>query len=146
MALLFRFGRSVLIGLLATPVAGVAGAVVLLIATWWMQEAVLFWAAPGFLFFGVVFGSWHAAPVVLGVLPVLAAAGLTGKTQRARGLWLGLAGVAGAFRMYAIEPETMAGDNAAGWVVILAGGMGGLAAGTIFWVARAWITEGRRGR
>lgn len=88
---------------------------------------------------GVIFGSWHAAPVTLGALPVLAAAGLL-RTGRSAGLlWLALAAVLGAFRMYAIKPETMAGEDPVGWAVILAGGAGGLVGGGLFLLAKRLI-------
>jgi hypothetical protein len=135
----YRYARALLIGAGATPLAALAGAVVTFVAVWITQQEVTLIAAPFFVFMGVIFGSWHAAPVTLGVLPVLAAAGLLRAGRGPMGLWLALATVIGAFRMYAIEPETMAGEDPVGWAVILAGGVGGLTGGVVFLLARRWI-------
>ncbi|MEY3774793.1 MAG: hypothetical protein RLZZ129_1573, partial [Verrucomicrobiota bacterium] len=80
---------------------------------------------------------------MLGVLPELAAAGLLRAGRGPICLWLALAAVIGAFRMYAIEPETMAGEDLVGWAVILAGGVGGLTGGWVFLLARRWIWRER---
>jgi hypothetical protein len=135
----YRYARALLIGAGATPLAALAGAVVTFVAVWITQEEVTLIAGPVFIYLGVIFGSWHAAPVTLGVLPMLTAAGLMRDGRGAGLLWLALAAVLGAFRMYAIEPETMAGEDPVGWAVILAGGVGGLVGGGLFLLAKRWI-------
>jgi hypothetical protein len=143
MHLIHRYARALLVGAGATPAAAWAGAMLLFIAVWITQQEVTLIAAPYFVFMGVIFGSWHAAPVTLGVLPVLAAAGLLRDGRGPMCLWLVLAAVSGAFRMYAIEPETMAGEDPVGWAVIMAGGAGGLTGGVVFQLARRWIVRER---
>lgn len=135
----YRYARALLIGAGATPLAALAGAVVTFVAVWITQQEVTLIAAPIFIYIGVVFGSWHAAPVTLGILPALAAAGLLRAGRGPMCLWLVLASVIGAFRMYSIEPETMAGEDLVGWAVILAGGAGGLSGAAMFLLARRWI-------
>jgi hypothetical protein len=80
----YRYARALLIGAGATPLAALAGAVVTFVAVWITQQEVTLIAAPIFIYFGVIFGSWHAAPVTL---PVLAAAGLlrTGRSTASFG-------------------------------------------------------------
>ncbi|HRI83009.1 MAG TPA: hypothetical protein PLF88_11265 [Opitutaceae bacterium] len=143
MQLIHRYVRALLIGVGATPAAALAGAILMFVAVWVTQQEVTLLVAPFFIYIGVVFGSWHAAPVMLGVLPALAAAGLLREGRGPMCLWLGLAAVIGAFRMYAIEPETMAGEDPVGWAVILAGGAGGLTGGLVFLLARRWIRRER---
>jgi len=135
----YRYARALLIGVGATPAAALVGAALMFVAVWITQQEVTLLVAPFFIYIGVIFGSWHAAPVTLGILPALAAAGLLRDGRGAMCLWLVLATVVGAFRMYAIEPETMAGEDPVGWAVILAGGAGGLTGGVVFQLARRWI-------
>lgn len=83
--LIFRYARALLIGVGATPAAGFAGAVLLFGAAFITLKDFTLIVVPFFIYLGVVFGSWHAAPVTLGILPVLAAVGL----MRA-GAWSGV--------------------------------------------------------
>lgn len=134
-----RVGRAWLIALAATPAAALAGSTLMFALLWLTQESVTLMAAPVFLYLGVVFGSWHAAPVTLGLLPLVASAGLLRLGRTAGWVWVVMAGVAGAFRMHLIDPDDLRAEEGLGGVLVAGGAVGGLVAGAVFLLARAWI-------
>jgi len=136
-----RAGRAWLIALAATPAAALAGSALMFVLLWLTVESITLIAAPMFVYLGVVFGSWHAAPVTLVLLPLAAALGLLRPGRTAAVGWVVLAGLAGALRMHLIDPDDLRADYASGGLLVYGGAVGGLVAGVVFLLARAWITR-----
>lgn len=131
-----RYGLACLVGILATLVAGAVGGTVIHVAMQLSFDETTVRSLPGMVVAGILLSSLPAAPVTLGVLPLLAVS--LRRLKRGRWpVWLSAGLVAGAIRVWLWSDDLVEGAVTSNPFVSLvaAGAIAGLSAGALF----AWL-------